>query len=359
MDTHLFQMEFMETLGLNLDWFFDQWIYKGSFPVFDVSYLQTNKILALHINQVQELSNISGVFKVPALDIEILTADGQHLDFTLEINEKDSMYYFDLPTENKVQYLLFDKGNKLYKKVNFERSYTELVAQAKYAENMIDRYLALKEIENFEADVKRNDLIEIYNKETFYATKGNIVKQLANDKHKKSFDLLSKAILDKDVHVRRAVLENVDSISETHKSMFELALNDLSFVNEAIALEKLAKVYPQNVNEYLEITEKDALLNDKLYITWLAVSTKAGHKESYTKLVDFTSNSFEFRTRIAAINALKELDYFDENMAFNLVNAATSFNRYLSNTAKSTLLYFCAKGENKEKILDVLNKGVI
>ncbi len=38
METNDFEAAIEEATGQNLYWFFDQWVYKAGYPVFDVSY---------------------------------------------------------------------------------------------------------------------------------------------------------------------------------------------------------------------------------------------------------------------------------------------------------------------------------
>lgn len=347
-DTHLFQMEFMETLGLNLDWFFDQWIYRGGYPHYEVSYETLEDSITINVNQIQEFNATIGVFKAN-IPCRIFYKDGTTKAVNLNIESDTSAYTFG--NDKEVEFLMFDEGNTVYKQLTFKRSPDELLAQAKKATNMIDRYFALKDLEDIDIELKRDAFIEIYNQESFYATKGNIVKQLANDNNKKSQKLIKLALQDLDFSVRRAALNFVDEIDKKQLALFELALKDSSFVNIDMALKKLSEQFPENRTKYLDITSKDALLNPSLYLTWLKLDYENGNPESKAKLIDFAGESFEFRTRLKAISICKGFEFSDKQLIANLLNACVSFNGRLARDGKNYLSELALDENIKNEIL--------
>lgn len=71
-----------ETSKRDLDWFFDQWIFKGGYPKIEIKqiYNARNKRLTLTFTQTQKADNITpSVFILP-LEIEIDTADGKRTE---------------------------------------------------------------------------------------------------------------------------------------------------------------------------------------------------------------------------------------------------------------------------------------
>ena len=55
----------METAGVNLDWFFDQWVYRAGFPEYGVKYELQNGRVAFFINQTQKTDELTSLFKMP------------------------------------------------------------------------------------------------------------------------------------------------------------------------------------------------------------------------------------------------------------------------------------------------------
>jgi aminopeptidase N len=355
-DTHLFQLEFMETLGMNLDWFFDQWVYKAGYPHFEVSYEANKDEILLRVKQIQEQNETIGLFKTK-VKIYVGFKDGSGQIHFADLSQGEDMLGLPNPDQKEVAYVIFDWGNQIYKKLTFERSLDELIAQANDPAFMIDRYLALKELKSFPIEDKRNALIDIYKKETFQATKSIIVRQLVNDEAKKSEKLIYEALQDSDPMVRRACIDFVEEISKNSLANYEVLLRDSSYVTIEKALSKLCKQYPENCLDYLKEVEEDAAKNDLLNIAFHGIQGKMGNEKSMAKLIDYTSESFEFRTRIKAIQELEALDYKQKDFVKNLLNASVSFNKKLAAQARTTLMNILNKADEKNMLRTLVNKG--
>ena len=354
-DTHLFQMEFMETLGLNLDWFFNQWIRKGGYPQFECKHVAIRREVLLNIKQVQEQSETIGLFKVQ-MPIQVRFKDGSDTTFLADLQNEEHSISIPNGGGKAIQYVLFNVNNTLYAKLTHERSISELIAQAQYANDMIDRYLALKALEDSPMKDKRAVLIERFNQESFYAPKANIVKQLANDNNGKSKLLIKKAFQDEDVQVRRAAIAQVDVISKELLPLFEARLYDSSYVNIEKVLVKLIKQFPENSEKYLESTEADAKGNDLFNITHLRLKVENGNDQSLPNLVDFAGPSFEFRTRIKAIEALTSLEYQEEDFINPLIEASVNFNRRLAGVARNSLVTLTSSLKDKYVIKQLIGE---
>lgn len=352
-DTHLFQLEFMEVLGLNLDWFFDQWVRKGGYPIFKCDYAQSVAQVELNIKQIQEQNETIGLFKVQ-MPIQVRYKDGSDTTFLADLqNEEHSISISN--TEGKaIQYVLFNVNNALYAKIVHEKTTAELLAQALEAKHMIDRYLALAELEDRPLKEKRNILLECFEKESFFAPRANIVKQLANDNNSKSQELIMKSLLDEDVRVRRAVIYHLEKISKKMQPFCENLLLDSSYVNIAMTLEKLIEGFPECKEKYLKITQLDAQKNDLLNIVHLSFKAQDNDPFAYSYLLDYAGPSFEFRTRIKAIEALTDLAYQGDDFIFPLIDASVNFNRRLAGVASNVLMSI----ENQDLLIEQVETGI-
>src|SRR6185437_8773506 len=54
-------LAFEETTGMSLDWFWDEWYYRGGMPNYTVSYSEQNGYTQFNVTQVQELSETTGL----------------------------------------------------------------------------------------------------------------------------------------------------------------------------------------------------------------------------------------------------------------------------------------------------------
>lgn len=73
------------------------------------------------------------------------------------------------------------------------------------------------------------------------------------------------------------------------------------------------------------------------------------------ELVNYTGYSYEFRTRVNAIASLRKLNYFDEKLMANLVNAIPSANRRLSTPAGEALAFYYSQSKFKKQIDDFVS----
>ncbi len=351
---------FYEVLGLNLDWFFDQWLYHGGEPAYNVRYEDATskgmRITNVYIEQTHETSDVIGYFRMPIL-VEVYYKDGSKSALKETVSGRNHRMQIPNTDNKEIDFVLFDPNSEILKSVTFDKSFEELSAQALKAPNMIDRYDALLALRNTSADKKRNVLLEVYKKETFHATKSEIISQLADDKNAQSVNLIVSALQDKSVQVRFAALENTKDFPQAHISEYEKMLQDSSYRIVENALVKLSGWQPAKAAQYLEQTKNETGMSKNIRLAWLKTSLlyNVGDKNAlHNELVDYASQSFEFRTRGSAFNTLQSLNYLDENAVNNMFDAALSSNRRLAGPAIDALNYFSAQENHKA----IINKAM-
>ena len=350
---HDFQFAFMETAGVNLDWFFDEWVYRAGFPNYEVKYERQTDRVAFVVNQVQKVDELTGYFKMP-LVFEVHFKDGSSSLKKEWLSHASDTVYVNAPVGKEIDYTLFDPASNVLKMVDFKKSYEELAAQIGKAKNMIDRYDALVSLRDFDIEKKRDFLLLVFHNETFGQIKAEIIAQLSKDKDPHTFDLLKQALHDKDFAVRKAVVENLETIPESILPDAEKLLSDSSYNNIETTLRKLCKQYTANVTQYLNQTKEVKGLHDNVRMAWLEIScrnepTGANTATYQQQLVEYTSNRYEFRTRIKAMEALEHLNFCNDELIKNLFNACTNPNGRLANPASKTLKAFLKNPENLDK----------
>ncbi len=120
-ETRDLQRVFERVSGQQLEWFFDQWVYKAGYPELRVrsSYNATQQQLTLTVTQTQKPdSNTPIVFRLP-VELEILTASGSRTEH-IEINQRTQSFTFKL--DRSPGLITFDKGARLLKKLDFPQS---------------------------------------------------------------------------------------------------------------------------------------------------------------------------------------------------------------------------------------------
>jgi aminopeptidase N len=93
--------EVCETVsGMDLDFFFDEWIYDEYYPVYTYQYEQETgtNILTLHINQTQGQNSWREIFEMP-IEIKINFANGRDTLITVWNDQVSTTYNFPLTAE--------------------------------------------------------------------------------------------------------------------------------------------------------------------------------------------------------------------------------------------------------------------
>ena len=362
-ETNDFLSDIRKSTGKSLEWFFEEWIYRGGEPSYEISYEQLtkntgNKETRISVDQVQKTDDLIGLFKMP-VDFEVHYKDGSFEKKNQWISGQHEDVNIPNPAGKDIDFVLFDPNRKIPKKVKFTRSYSELASQALLSSNMIDRYDALLALRDFPLSQKKADLLKCYGKEIFQLIKGEIIAQLSADISEDTRQLIISAINDKDDKVRLAVLQNVTKVPASLKLNYETMLTDSSYLNVELALTNLCSSFPADCKKYLEKTKNEIGWRGRnIRIKWLEISISNGNKKVAEELKNYTGESYNFETRINAINALKRLNILDEQVVKNMIQGLTHWNYKIKAAELDNLKYFYAQDTYKVLIDKVFDEGV-
>ena len=361
-DSHDLLIAFEESTGMDLHWFWDEWVYRGGEPSFTVTYTENGRQTQWTIAQSHPLSDVvgarKGLYKMPIV-LETHYTDGSSDQKEVWVEKQTEIISMPVPDGKTTAFVLFDPGNIVMHTVQFKKSPEMLRAQALNAGKMLDRYDAVVAMKSWPADEKRETLIKAFGQEKFFALRAEVISQLANDNDPASNALFRKALTDGDANVRKAALRSVDPQKIGLIPEFEKMLTDSSYEIIETALTKLSLSNPGGVKGYLEKTKDvEGNLGKNVKVRWLETAYTSTGKVSHAEaLVDLTSPSYEFRTRVNAMNALKRTGYFSDDLLRNCVDAILSPNDRLSNPAKDVLLYYFNQDKYKKRISDYVKAG--
>ncbi len=354
-DSHDLLIAFEETTGMQLDWFWDEWVYRGGEPNYEVNFADNITEPTLVVKQVQTLTDYTGykngIYKMPVW-ISVYYTDEATNKILYWIQDQTEIINLPVPAGKTIEYVLFDEGNEVLKSIYFPKPFSFLQAQVLKAANVLDRFDALTALRSWPFEKKRDVLQKVYQKESFYALKAEVIAQLAADKNAQSREILSAGLTDTDPQVRKSALKYFDTTNLYLLPAVEKMLTDSSYEIVETALQKLSVLNPAKTDQYLAITKGiEGNLGKNVLIRWLETAYHStGKKEYGNRLVEFCGGSYEFRTRGNAFAAVKRLAYFNESLTANLVDALFSPNNRLSNPANDLLKFFYNQDQFKPMI---------
>jgi aminopeptidase N len=231
----------MESTGQNLNWFFDQWVYKAGHPVFDVKYQwnESTQKVDLQAAQTQQTSDRVPVFQMPVV-IGITTPSGTH-SYRVWIRKQEEHFEFQCP--EKPLLVRFDEGNHLLKEVTFPKGVEELEFQLQ-KDDVIGRMWAASQLSQHLADSGVPDVLrQSATADPFWAVRRAALQALSPSSSAAGIPFLEKRALDPKSAVRVAALRALGDLHERSLASFfqERYKEDDSYLVEAEALRSIGK----------------------------------------------------------------------------------------------------------------------
>ncbi len=345
-ETNDLYQAFQDALGLSPGWFFDEWIYRGGEPAYSVTFADVaarglpGRQSQFTVRQTQPQDDLAGLFRMP-VTFEVHYADGTYDSTTQVIAEQSTTVTVPNPGSRAVAFVLFDPGGWILKSVDFVKTPAMLRAQALGAPEMIDRYDAVREMRKADIASTREILARVYERESFHAIREEILSQLAGDADPRSVEIIRRGLGDTSAAVRRAALQAAAGpLLPSLRTAAEGMLTDSSYANTAAALELLAGRFPEERARYLALTKDVHGTGNRVSVLWNEISARGGDSSSVGRLLEYAGVSYEFMTRVNALEALKRLGVCDGRLFGPLSSAMANPNGRLRAPADAVAAYF-------------------
>ncbi len=344
-----------DVLGQSPDWFFEQWLYHGGEPNYKVSYQKENKKIRVKVEQVQELTQLIGLFKMP-ININVYFKNGDSSMKKVWVQKQSEDFYLDNENNQEIDFVLFDAGNKILKRLTFEKDNLDWANQAQRAPNMIDRYDAFVALRNTPLVNKREALVWGFQHETFYGIRSEIIKQLMETEE--MFDMVNAHILKEHTETVKSFIASYNEIPKGFLYYYEQWLKNPSYDIVVSALQKVYESNPEKASTYLELTKAKVGQNNNIRIKWLEIACMAefSKEENLNLLISYAAPDYEFKTRVAAFEALKRLNICTPLVIDYGYETFSSFNSRLSGPVKSVLDYFAQQSNFKKMMVSRYKK---
>ncbi len=343
---------FHEKLGVSLNWFWEQWVYKGGEPHYQVSFEDLGKESRFDVRQIHSLSDVCGLFKMPIV-FEVHYEDGSSESQKIWIQNQQHTVVIANPSAKKVSFALFDPSDIILKKVTFTKPTAMLLAQVLKAPHFIDRYDALLGLREVSIEQKLETLLACLQKETHEEIVKEALQQLnAHINQPKVMAAFSAAFKNSDVKIRRAAVKALQTIPASFENDVLAQLDAPSYDLQELALRKLFAHSPEAAKKALAKTASHKGNNNlNVRITWLELTLSQKRDEKLVaELVEYLSESYEFRTRALAAQTLQKLNLLTDLAMQYLFKAAVAYNERLSSPCIDVLKHFAQQTALQPKI---------
>ncbi|WP_430684364.1 M1 family aminopeptidase [Leptolyngbya sp. AN02str] len=244
--------------GRNLQFLFDQYVYRGGHPDYKVAYSWDgdSKLAKVTITQNQAKDGDTPLSK-GLFDLKIPVGFGyveedkfQKLkEFTVRVHEKEQTFYF--PLKEKPQFVSFDVGNHILKTVTLELPVGELKAQLAHDPDPVSRICAAIALAKKGTLETVKALSHALTHDPFWGVRAEVAGQLASIKLDQACTALVDGLKEKDARVRRAILDALGQVKtqasyKALKSVVEIG--DPSYYAEAAAMRSLAAIATTPIN---------------------------------------------------------------------------------------------------------------
>ncbi len=318
----------LSTTGYNLQPLFDQYVFRGGHPDYEVSYLWDSESNLAKITVKQTQDDLFDL-KMP-LGFGYL---GEQIDvktFTLRFWEKEQTFY--LPLAKKPDFISFDVGNHYLKTVTLKYPLTELKAQLKHDPDPISRIfaaIALRKIGGVQAvEALRDSLIN----EPFWGVRVEVAKELSQIQLNSVEDALYTGLNDLHPRVRRAIIEGLSQFKteRTYTTLKEyLERGDASYYTESAIAKNLGTLatgtFREKQGEVIEILqgvlENRAGWNEVVRSGAISgLSELKGNPQAVEAILSYIKPPTPGPLRLAAIRALGAVSQGQNEPEINLIS---------------------------------------
>ena len=302
------QRAFEDTTGRNLDFFFDQWVYKEGHPEIEVSsgFDDKKKLLSVTVKQTHKTGDtIVSAFSFP---VTIALMDAQGLETRQRVEIKDREQVFNFVVDKAPKAVRFDPEHDILKTLKHKRGREALETELRHAPEAIGRGAAARELGAEGSPQAAAALRDAMLSDQFWGVQADAATALGTIRTSAARDALLEGLKLPHPKARRAVaraLGNFRGDAQAASALADIvASGDESYFVEAEAVLALGKTRDERAFARLS----EALGRDS-YLEVIRTHALAGMAELRDERAidvarEFTAYGRPPRARVAAVGAL-------------------------------------------------------
>ena len=299
-----------QATSVNVDKFFDEWVYGAGAPQFyvDYTYDAAAKKVALDVTQTQKPEELVSTFDVP-MEIEVATASGANT-YPIEISKATQS--FEFPVDGPPLMVVFDKGDRVLKSVDFKKDAAMLEYQLKHGETTPDRADAAFALsaakDNPSAIAALGDAAE---HDSFWGVRVEAVRALGRIGGADAEAYIIAAANDEKPWVREVAVRTLGSFKQDPRlasRLTNIASNDSAFRVRAAALVALGEIKAPNAFDVLSSAVNSDSPDGVLRDAALDGFGELGDTRAVPILTEWSAPGKPLSSRQDAIGALGQLD---------------------------------------------------
>jgi len=318
-----FKIAIEEAVGKNLDWFFDDWVYGGGYPIFEVAYtfLKNRKLIDLSVSQVQPIIKGQDLFTLP-IEITIVTAKGEKKETIWVKNKSDQ---FLLHCDEEPLMVSFDGSGALVSEVHFDKSLDELIYQV-YNDEIPGRIRAMRALARRLPIHQKTvqTFSDILAKEYFWGLKAEVAFLLGKLRTPEAERVLLQALKLPDYRIRKAAVLALRNFRKdfAKKTLRNIILEDKHTDVVGTAIVSLARTDPTESKDFIRSQLNRPAWYDEINLACLNAFEIMGDKQLVLDIEKFTTNENHDHLQIAALAAWRSCASNDQKLHKVLMNCA-------------------------------------
>lgn len=298
-----------ESTGLELDWFFHEWVYKAGHPDYhaEADYDSAKHVEQVIVTQTQHVDAMTPIFDMP-IQLAFYGTNGERK--IVQVRDNLQRQEFDVPLEFVPQWADFDPDDFIDKTVQFEKPVEALVAQSEKDPSMMSRLWAAEQLgqAKIKVDARVEALKRLLDGNDFYGVRAAAATSLGELGTTGSVTALLSATTQTDSRVRTAVVDALADFAskpDVYRTLVNILHNDSSYAVEAAAAEAIGK---SRVSGSLEVLRTEVAAKPEVHVMEGALAGLAETKDPRAPRLLFAQAQpgVSERVRLSALRGLAE-----------------------------------------------------